>query len=65
MLPYKYNDYGFVLGGPLTIPKLFKGTNRFFFMVNDEWYSQIQFSQSGLTLPTPGGTRWRFQQLHR
>lgn len=52
VLPYKYNDYGFVLGGPLTIPKLFNGTNRFFFMVNDEWYSQVQFSQSALTLPT-------------
>jgi hypothetical protein len=52
VLPYKYNDYGFVLGGPLTIPKLFNGKNRFFFMVNDEWYSQIQYSQSGLTLPT-------------
>src|SRR5207253_1312784 len=23
-----------------------------FFMVNDEWYSQVQYSQSGLTLPT-------------
>jgi hypothetical protein len=52
VLPYKYNDYGFVLGGPLTIPKLFNGTDRFFFMVNDEWYSQVQFSQSALTLPT-------------
>jgi len=52
VLPYKYNDYGFVFGGPLTIPKLFNGTNRFFFMVSDEWYSQVQFSQSSLTLPT-------------
>jgi hypothetical protein len=52
VLPYKYNDYGFVLGGPLTIPKIFNGTNRFFFMVNDEWYSQVQYSSSGLTLPT-------------
>lgn len=52
VLPYKYNDYGFVLGGPLSIPKLFNGKDRFFFMVNDEWYSQITFSSSGLTLPT-------------
>ena len=35
VLPYKYNDYGFVLGGPLSIPKLFNGKDRLFFMVND------------------------------
>jgi hypothetical protein len=52
VLPFKYNDYGFELGGPITIPKLFNGTNRFFFMVNDEWYSRVQYSNSGLTLPT-------------
>lgn len=52
VLPYKYNDYGFELGGPLTIPHLFNGKDRFFFMVSDEWYSQIQFSQTTLTLPT-------------
>ena len=52
VLPYKYNDYGFEIGGPITIPKVFNGTNRFFFMANDEWYSQVQFSNSGLTLPT-------------
>jgi hypothetical protein len=52
VLPYKYNDYGFVLGGPLSIPKLFNGKDRLFFMVNDEWYSQITFSSSGQTLPT-------------
>ncbi len=52
VLPYKYNDYGFELGGPVTIPKLFHGKDRFFFMVSDEWYSQVQYSQSSLTLPT-------------
>ena len=52
VLPYKYNDYGFVLGGPITIPHVFNGTNRFFFMVNDEWYSQVQFSNATLSLPS-------------
>jgi hypothetical protein len=52
VLPYKYNDYGFVLSGPISIPKLFNGTNRFFFMVNDEWYSQVQFFNSTLSLPS-------------
>ena len=51
-LPYKYNDYGFVLAGPIWIPHVFNGRNRFFFMVNDEWYSQVSFSQSARTQPT-------------
>ncbi len=51
-LPYKYNDYGFVLSGPISIPHVFNGKNRFFFMVNDEWYSRISFSNTGYTLPT-------------
>src|SRR5450631_568175 len=33
-LPYKYNDYGFVLTGPISIPHVFNGKDRFFFMVN-------------------------------
>jgi len=50
--PYKYNDYGFVLAGPIWIPHVFNGRNRFFFMVNDEWYSQISLSQTTRTQPT-------------
>ena len=50
--PYKYNDYGFVLGGPIRIPHVFNGKNRFFFMVNDEWYSQVTFSSTSRTQPT-------------
>jgi hypothetical protein len=52
VLPYKYNDYGFVLGGPIRIPHIFNGKNRFFFMVNDEWYSQVSFSETARTQPT-------------
>jgi hypothetical protein len=52
VFPYKYNDYGFVLTGPLSIPHVFNGKNRFFFMVNDEWYSEVNFSNGALTLPT-------------
>ncbi|HET6218493.1 MAG TPA: TonB-dependent receptor [Acidobacteriaceae bacterium] len=51
-LPYKYNDYGFVLTGPISIPHIFNGKNRFFFMVNDEWYSRISFSNTANTQPT-------------
>jgi hypothetical protein len=62
VLPYKYNDYGFVLDGPIMIPHVFNGKNKFFFMVNDEWYSQVQYSQSSLTLPTAAELGGDFSQ---
>src|SRR5437764_3240413 len=32
--PFKWNQYGFTLGGPIWIPKIFNGRNRLFFMSN-------------------------------
>jgi hypothetical protein len=34
--PFRQNQYGFTLGGPVIIPKLFNGRNRLFFMSNYE-----------------------------
>jgi hypothetical protein len=51
-LPFRYNDYGFVLSGPLSIPHLFDAKNRLFFMVNKEWFSQSQSLENRQTLPT-------------
>jgi hypothetical protein len=34
--PFRRNQYGFELGGPVTIPKLFHGKDRLFFMANFE-----------------------------
>src|SRR5271156_2696114 len=42
--PLTRNQFGFTLGGPVRIPKLFNGTNRLFFMTNYEgqrWYTQL------------------------
>ena len=50
--PFKWNDYGFEVDGPVRIPKLFNGRNRLFFMANDEWKIQRQNSQANYTLPT-------------
>ena len=38
--PQKYNDYGFEFDGPLWIPKVYNGRDKFFFMVDDEWNRQ-------------------------
>jgi Carboxypeptidase regulatory-like domain/TonB dependent receptor-like, beta-barrel len=50
--PFKWNDFGFELDGPVRIPKLFNGRNRLFFMANDEWKLQRQNSQGLYTVPT-------------
>src|SRR6266481_2043859 len=34
--PFKWNQYGFTLGGPIWIPKVFNGTDKLFFMANYE-----------------------------
>ena len=34
--PFRRNQYGFTLAGPLTIPKVFRGQDRLFFMSNFE-----------------------------
>ena len=46
--PYRQNQYGFTLGGPVVIPKLFNGKNRLFFMSNFEGFN------SRLTSPSLG-----------
>ena len=46
--PYRQNQYGFTVSGPLSIPKLFNGKDRLFFMSNYEGYN------SRLTQPTFG-----------
>ena len=36
--PFKWNQYGFTLGGPVQIPGLFNGANKLFFMSNFEGF---------------------------
>lgn len=36
--PFRWNQYGFTLGGPVSIPKVFDGRNRLFFMSNLEGF---------------------------
>lgn len=50
--PFKWNDYGFEVDGPIRIPKLLDLRNRLFFMANYEWRVQRQSSQSTYSVPT-------------
>jgi len=47
--PYKQNQYGYTLGGPVRIPKLFNGKNRLFFMSNFEEFNSRQTSPALIT----------------
>ncbi|MCW5980038.1 MAG: TonB-dependent receptor [Bryobacteraceae bacterium] len=50
--PFKWNQYGFTLGGPVWIPKVFNGTNRLFFMTNFEGFRDRKTSYGIYTTPT-------------
>lgn len=50
--PFKWNDFGFVLDGPVRIPKLFNGQNKLFFMANYEALRRRQNFQSIYSVPT-------------
>jgi len=50
--PFKWNDYGFEMDGPVRIPKLFDWRNRLFFMSNYEKRVQRQNSQGTYSVPT-------------
>jgi hypothetical protein len=50
--PFKWNDYGFEIDGPVRIPKVFDGRNKLFFMATDEWKKQRQNTQGIYSVPT-------------
>jgi hypothetical protein len=61
--PFKWNDYGFEVDGPVRIPKIVNGRNRLFFMANDEWKTQRSHSQTNYTLPTADEEGGNFSAL--
>lgn len=46
------NNYGFTLGGPVIIPKLYNGRNRTFFYIAQDWFKQNQAQNSIGTVPS-------------
>ena len=44
--PFRYNQYGFSLGGPVYLPKLYNGKNRTFFFVDWEGYRRNTVASS-------------------
>lgn len=44
--PLRYNQFGFVLGGPVYLPKIYNGHDKTFFMASYEGLRQNQLSQT-------------------
>ena len=60
--PFKWNQYGFELDGPVRIPKLFNGRDRLFFMANYEVFRQRREFQRHLYRADRCDVRRRFQR---
>ncbi len=50
--PFRWNQYGFTVGGPVWIPKVINGKDRLFFMSNFEGFKERRTSQASGTYPT-------------
>lgn len=61
--PFKWNQFGFTLGGPISIPKLLDGKNRLFFMTNYEWFRQRRNVQSVFSVPTQAMQGGNFNEV--
>ncbi|MEO6922491.1 MAG: carboxypeptidase regulatory-like domain-containing protein [Acidobacteriaceae bacterium] len=44
--PYRYNDFGFSIGGPVYIPHIYNGRDKTFFFVSEEWLRQISYNSN-------------------
>ncbi len=59
----KRNDYGFTLGGPIKIPKLYDGKDKTFFFFSFEQFRQDEVINNGAaTVPIPAYRQGNFAQ---
>lgn len=61
--PFRYNQFGGALGGPLSIPKLYKGQDRTFYFYNYEDWRYRRTTQPITTVPTLGQRLGDFSDL--
>ena len=61
--PFKWNQFGFTLGGPVWIPKLFNGRDKLFFLSNYEGFRVRQSVNALFTVPTPAMRSGNFSSL--
>jgi len=52
--PLRYNDFGYTVGGPVFIPKLYDGHGKTFFFFSQEFRRVIAYSTATVFVPTAG-----------
>ena len=63
-VPYRFNEFGYALGGPIFIPKKFNTErNKLFFFSSVEWIRFHQYSTSSGTVPTALMRQGNFSEL--
>src|SRR5262245_12787300 len=50
--PLRWNQYGFALGGPVWLPKIYNGKDRLFFMSNFEGFKERRLRRQLFTVPS-------------
>ena len=64
--PIHQNDYGFTLGGPIDIPKVYNGHDKTFFFFSFEQFRQTNFTTNAISASSHrSGTRWKFRRGRR
>ena len=61
--PFKWNQYGFTLGGPVRIPKVFNGQNRLFFLSNYEGFKLRNQAQLVASVPSVAMRGGNFSEI--
>ncbi len=61
--PYKQNQFGGSVGGPVVIPKLFNGRNRLFFFGDYEAFRSVKGTTENVFLPDAAYRQGNFQSL--
>ena len=61
--PYRYNQFGGVLGGPIVIPKIYNGHDRTFFFLNYEGVREHTPSDTYTRVPTDAERQGNFGAL--
>jgi len=64
MPPFRRNQFGFTLGGPVVIPKLINGRNKLFFMVNYEGLRERKALVQPSTVPPQGWVAGNFSAVN-
>ncbi len=58
--PLRYNDFGYTIGGPVFLPKIYNGKNKTFFFFSEEFRRVINYNASNVQVPTVAETQGNF-----